>query len=528
MSLHSKAEVSAIPELLPHRMHDFTRCSWVSDEARATWEPRIRRITEMLFEVEWRAIAVGLRRCALRSISAGELEQVRGQLSQFGIVVEPLQGIVLRSNYSSSLEPCTNGAPTAFWCALGREPDVAEISRSYRENDQKTIGELLGYPSCCIDFFQRTWVEASLVDTTWPMAAGSASGVIRGGSTIEIPNQSMCGMQLRWLGVRTVFHLPCSFECASSLQMAAAHLELAKQCGFVDESQWLAEMLRWPVEWSALHGIAEVRTPVAKVVTRTDATPGKYIVRYLGDPFSLPKESGAGLVFPFQRPATLSLTQSRGFHLGLANPIKPISADNEFVHAPWYPRDNGFTTRYAMDRSHAPIVDRAKRLLLESPVGDGPSRVVDLGCGNGALVRKIVRLCSGLAPGGVDRDPEKTSHARLLNPAASEKSFVVADLFDDTALACSDECYLVILMLGRLVEVPAEVFQDLLMRLHCVTKHLLVYAYDDYIAQFGSLAEMAERVGIELLDGNQSRTVQLAQISRAMLTQKSSIAEGVR
>jgi hypothetical protein len=63
---------------------------------------------------------------------------------------------------------------------------------------------------------------------------------------------------------------------------------------------WLPEILSWPIEWSALHRIAEIKTPVLKAFTRTDATPCKDTVRRQGD--SYPLEGIRGLNFPHRLP----------------------------------------------------------------------------------------------------------------------------------------------------------------------------------------------------------------------------------
>jgi hypothetical protein len=86
--------------------------------------------------------------------------------------------------------------------------------------------------------------------------------------------------------------------------------------------EWLTEILTWPVEWSALHGIAEIKTPVLKVSTNTDATALKYVVQRKGA--SYPVEGAHGLKFPYQTPQRLPLTDSRGFKQGLINPLRMV------------------------------------------------------------------------------------------------------------------------------------------------------------------------------------------------------------
>jgi hypothetical protein len=57
-------------------------------------------------------------------------------------------------------------------------------------------------------------------------------------------------------------------------------------------------MLRWPMEWSALHGIAEIKTPVLKCCLSTDATPTLY--RVLVEGSAVPKEAAKGIGHPYK------------------------------------------------------------------------------------------------------------------------------------------------------------------------------------------------------------------------------------
>jgi hypothetical protein len=78
---------------------------------------------------------------------------------------------------------------------------------------------------------------------------------------------------------------------------------------------WMLEILDWPVQWSALHGIAEIKTPVLKVSARTDATPVDYVVRRPGR--ARPREGARGLGFPYGRVRSRRLSESSGYKRGL-------------------------------------------------------------------------------------------------------------------------------------------------------------------------------------------------------------------
>jgi SAM-dependent methyltransferase len=247
------------------------------------------------------------------------------------------------------------------------------------------------------------------------------------------------------------------------------------------------------------------------MVTRTDATAEKYVVTYRGDASAYPDHGAGGLLFPFRAPPALQITSSRAFQSGLENPIMVVDEPAEFLKAPDYFRDNGFSSRYAMDRSHRPIVDLVCNTLrgrASSP--EDRLRVLDLGCGNGALVRKIAELHPGVVPAGIDFSPEKIARARQWQ-RQFEGEFRVGNLFDAEAPE-GGENHLTILMLGRLIEVPTSTVREFLERLRLRTRYLLVYAYDDYIKQFGSLSSMAAQVGVRLLDTEPGKNLSLAEV----------------
>jgi hypothetical protein len=165
---------------------------------------------------------------------------------------------------------------------------------------------------CCFEFFRRFWIEQGYRDTTWPAAAATGVAVIgQFESSVEINTPPETNVLCRWLGARAVPHLPCTFDCRESVVLARALLNVGVQSGFDGEVQWLLQILRWPVEWSALNGIAEIKTPIAKVSAATETTSTKYVVRRVGDGY--PAEGATGITFPYstvkEQAADLFLTK---------------------------------------------------------------------------------------------------------------------------------------------------------------------------------------------------------------------------
>lgn len=278
--------------------------------------------------------------------------------------------------------------------------NVSLLATAYAKNDNQTVGELLGYPECCRDFFDRTWGSGDL-DTTAQMA-GDGNG----------PTE--CNILGRWLGVRFVPHLPCSWNCSATVAFARTLQDLWPE----EELRWATKILSWPVEWSALHGIAEVKYPVVKLSTRT--TPGPLQrVRRAG--IAPPKESAAGVSFPFE------------------------------VRLPW--RMNGFSSREAMNAGHEMILTELKKY---PPQG----LVIDLGCGNGHLMQRVQKTFN-IDVFGVECDKERVG---------STPNIIIGDLRQFSELPNADT---ILVSRRRFEEIP-------LLEPWCYAhaRQVLVYLYD--------------------------------------------------
>lgn len=316
------------------QLPDFTRIAWASADARAVWEPRVRAVSAALLNMEIESVRRGVRLAAL------QFTPDVASLRRFdGLAFAPV-------------------APGRCVVA-GDQGTVNHFLDAWHRHDDESVGMLLGFPACCRSFFHQTWNTLKLKDTTLAMGGDSTTPM------------AGCNILGRWLGVRLVPHLPCNWQCGATSRNAK---ELAA-CWKPTELAWADEMLSWPMEYSALHGIAIVTTPVTKVITNTDYTPHACVLRVEGTRF--PAEGATGLKFPFQNPRSNVVT------------LTPKVVNT------W--SDNGFISREAMDAGHAMVMEA---------VGTDPSlEVIDLGCGNGRLLEKI----AGCFKVGVEIDQKRAA-----------------------------------------------------------------------------------------------------------------------
>lgn len=447
---------------LPFLLADFTRIIWHSAEAKEVWAPRISRINVVWPEVERQAVVEGFRDSCLTFVDPQHLAEVSLWAAVRGLVVLPLAINGVASQYSSTSSPVVSGGPFQYRIVLTRPELAARWAQVWKEMDNSAVGELLGYPICCQDFFERVWVEEKGVDTTWEMAVNTTSAVEieRGLKIPAVVSPCQCNIMLRWLGVRLVPHLPCSFECLETVEAAD---EFASLIDKIDPQvlDWIYEMLEWPIEWSALHGIAEVRTPVLTVSTRTNATGKKLVVQRDGTRY--PDEGAQGLRFPF-RIVSGKVTDKPSFKRS-TQPVHEL---------------NGFSTEASMNAAHMTLFE-----VIPQQAGS----FLDLGCGTGRLLERVKGL--GWTVMGVEQDSTRAG--------AGKVPIRRGDLLDTSLW---QETYdVVAFMPGRLLEnTSREKADEVRQALKTRGRAVLVYAYGDWLSKFGGLGPLLAEAG--LADGD--------------------------
>jgi hypothetical protein len=195
--------------------------------------------------------------------------------------------------------------------------------------DDKKIGKLLGYPDCCIDHFIENWGSGKSDPTRFMGNFNSC-----GGYTPPYAN-----IYYRWLGVRPVFHLPCSLSCEATIKMGEEIVPL-----YGELSEELLHILSLPVKYSNVNGIVEVSNPIFKFYT---------------------------------------------------NDTDIVEVDNKNVVETDTWTANGFSSKEAQDIAHNFVIENLKKLDFKS--------IFDLGCGNGLLLSKICDAISlDIVPTGMD------------------------------------------------------------------------------------------------------------------------------
>jgi hypothetical protein len=388
---------------------EFVRISWTSDKAKTAWETIIRDANQFFPMLERESVKQGIRNATIQTFPRDDVGKYSYEFAKDNIHVIPIDKVQDSNTYQSSGSSVDESKPWSWKCAIGKFEESRELVYAYKNNDNKTIGDILGYPKCCINFFEETWITQHLLDTSLPMARGET----------DIKEWDIyCNILLRWLGVRLVSHLPCSFTCEATGLLGRQMYDLAASVGRRTTADNIKEMLSWPIEWSGLHGIGLITTPVFRITVRTDMFRKNQVVRLHSAHF--PMEAEYGLKFPFK--------------------TKKYNA-------------NGFVNDFAQIQAHNLILDVLKF--------HEPKSVIDLGCGDGALLCKM-KEDFGSITCGVDMEPEKLPNT-------------VANIFDLDGF--DDDYELALISRARIKENPEGWLKLLkIIEYHC--KMLLIYSYD--------------------------------------------------
>jgi 2-polyprenyl-3-methyl-5-hydroxy-6-metoxy-1,4-benzoquinol methylase len=315
--------------------------------------------------------------------------------------------------------------------------------KAWLAGDNDTIGTMLGFPNCCREFFKRTW-EVGTRDTTLAQyKAGSL--LLQDGHVTKLESADGpvgCNLLLRYLGIRLVPHLPCSFNCASTLKMAERFQDLARKLGKEAELTALIELLSLRTSFSSLHGTAIIETQHFKI--EVDADP----------------------------------VQEKMVFVRNALPVEPRKLTLEVKPSPMSWQDNGFPTKELMDASHT-------ILGMIIPL---KGAILDLGCGDGALLNKLSKRNVHASLVGVEADLGRVARGRIRHPEILLKHLRIEDLPNLEEPMPFD---IVLFMPGRLLEMPSDVASKVRTWVKNFPRQVL-YTYD------GDLAVLCERTDMPI------------------------------
>lgn len=264
----------------------FTKINWKTAESRDAWRNLLSRVGEAKVEAEWRSVMYDEtdRQAAIIHVTNGNREKWLRRLAQHDLVYRDLLFTESYEGFSHRHLPTDISNPhRETYAVVAPNEDIAdkmdeatnELSGT-EKHEQK--GKLLGFPKCCRDFFHDIWTDREQIDPLYEVACNTSGAEMIDGDpeNIRIPNPSPGANALwRYFGWSFITHIPCSFDCEESIEIARQRYKIMCDAGYKDVADALYQWLDSPATWSGLHAQGLVKNEHVIGKSKTSTYPNK-------------------------------------------------------------------------------------------------------------------------------------------------------------------------------------------------------------------------------------------------------------
>jgi hypothetical protein len=275
---------------LAFRLPAFCRVAWTGEAARNLWEPRLDRVRAALEDFAVLG-AKGRERGRKIAVRPASLDRLRALAATAGVAFATID--------AAPAVVCATATGTAgrLWIQVGAPGSGSRETPPLCRSDCSAVPP---GPDAC-EARDPVWEWARRTSAAEPFDAGHG---------LAAHGRWQVNPLLRAIGLAPGPSWPCCAVCRTAMAEASALAKAAQAYGRAQELVWLEQILSWPASWSALHGIAEVKTPVFRYVRDTVATGERLTVHWLGT--VVPETAARGLTFPLRtRPRTRPIVAAR-------------------------------------------------------------------------------------------------------------------------------------------------------------------------------------------------------------------------
>lgn len=260
----------------------FEQFNWKTAEARDQWNDLIQQMSEAKFEAEWRSVLDDEteREIAIIHVNNYNREEWMRRIGEHGLVYRDIRYSKPYSGFSHKFFPTNeHDLSRNTYSVIAEDPDVADhIKEVELEWDgperHDEVGKHLGFPDCCREFFNDVWLDKGLIDPMYEISCNTPSARAVDGDRERVllgdPNPGT-NVMWRYFGLSFITHLPCSWECEESIEIARQRYRIMAENGYEGTANALADWLDTPFTWNGYHSIATVKNRYATSASSTSS-----------------------------------------------------------------------------------------------------------------------------------------------------------------------------------------------------------------------------------------------------------------
>jgi hypothetical protein len=245
--------IGEIIKIYLNSMRGFVRI--IPKQGFEEWPSKLGKMGHLYHLTEYEMVKRGYRPAATYHIDYQNLIEEMEKIRKDGLIFTPLRKSGYYEGFAHFHPPVKPGEPFFWYGCLTKNQKNAEIfKKADKEGDHRTIGKMLGYPDCCIDYFIHTFPIN--YDPIWIDLEGKVEGY---------PETNQ---MLRYFGVRITSHLSCSPTCKTTREIGKIWFRVMEE---IDKkvAQEIYQILSDPIEWNSYHGVVQVETPYFLGLTHT-------------------------------------------------------------------------------------------------------------------------------------------------------------------------------------------------------------------------------------------------------------------
>ncbi|MFC6953794.1 hypothetical protein [Halorubellus litoreus] len=252
---------------LPLNIKPIYKRNWKTTESRDHFRDALDACKRAFYKVEVMAVndPDHPRRAALLDESQADLNSILAMTDTTGSLVRSLgdRGGIIVADERSALDA---------------------VVEALAQKDDRTLGELFGYPESAIDFYVEN-VDKSNEVPIYEIACASKSAELVDDDPEYVRVTNVDGMVnpiWQYMNWKFISHIPASFDCVESRALAIRSGAYFRELGLGDEAELLYEFLSANVTWDGYHGLSNIRNGYCIGSTNTPPYWSKKTVEFGG------------------------------------------------------------------------------------------------------------------------------------------------------------------------------------------------------------------------------------------------------
>jgi len=247
------------PDLFP-----FTVLSWNSAKIKRKWEPIQREIQNAVAFAEYEGVKRGHRRCDVYQLDPHSFDHQIEKVFMDGLSYLPILRSQLYPGFGHRHYLVEELKQDTFvYGVVGKTLEDAKLFKkaSVGDVDHNQIGELLGYPKCCRDWFLEVWLKEGSCDPMYETALNTSNHEVNDDGSVTVGGNPKYNRLIRYFGLQAIPYFTCSYECKESEKFIDWFYGLMYEKA-PDACEMLLEALNMPMKWSLNNLIIYIEHPL--------------------------------------------------------------------------------------------------------------------------------------------------------------------------------------------------------------------------------------------------------------------------